>query len=464
METIEKLNYFFGVIGMASIVAWGCAILLVLAFAVRLRSTAICWVALGLAIGGLVLANVNSHYVSEIKTDFSKELKEAEQRARKEAEEEQPELESDISDEARKAGQDEAITPPTDGDEGQPADEKPAYSYRDRGPQARDEGKIDETETAISENIQKEAEKDTARYMETHDVEHANRIDKLNLLVARSTLYMAILLVVVDYFRRFNTTYWCYSPVPFGGRLVDTLFKKTHTVTDANGGRDWKRFLERTVRKGENFVLFSTGNPWKGEHLQRLSLSTRCLMIWVTGTLIIGAGTCLGIYVGLTAFHAASNWAVLGGAGSIVTGVVIGLIVGGLCNLLGTYLLRLLWKLLASWRVGNVSSKDDESRFDDEFLFESAWYGRYCFVVEGDSANAVRRLENIVDALEMRKDSRASSRRTLNLVWSLSTSIPTETLDRLLPLCERTNIKLIVAQPEPDPQLGTQFEEVCLAG
>jgi hypothetical protein len=418
MATIEKLFYFFGYVGMASIAVWICAVALMLAFAVFWRSSRVCWTALAMAVVGLALANVNSYFVSDIRIDLSEELIEATKRADEETAAEAPKVESSISAEAEDALRDEAAQPsvgnPSDTDadpnadtdvedqEGSAAElvapqdpvgvasDEPAYDYRQTGKVSRTDGKQTDDKMSIDTAEVDEDIVLNVRTMKDHEVMHANRLDRLNLFFARSTLYFGLVLSVIDYFRRFNSTFGCYLPLPVAGRLVDSLFPKTHTVADATHGRDWKRFLEAVVRKGETFVLFTTSDPWSEQHLSRLPKILR----------------------------------------------------------------------RANWRLEKVVTDDDEVRFDDEFMFESAWFGRYCFVVESGGESALTRLTTIVELLELRRSTRASSWQTLNLVWSLNISIPEELLSRLLPLCDETNTKLIVTQPFSDENLSRRFDEV----
>ena len=412
IASIETLSYYFGGVGLASVVVWICAVVLMLLFAVRWRRSAVCWSGLALAIVGLALANINSRFVSEIKIDFSQELDEAKQRAAAESPDAEPAVESGISAEAEKARRAEAAPSPpaapgpkeddadganaappkepnSDSPDSEPSSEPPPHDYRASGKVERTEGKQVAEKIPIDSVESDEAIVINVRMMKNHEVMHANRLDRLNLLCARSTLYLAVFLVIIDYFRRFNSTFECYLPLPLGGRLVDSLFRKSHTVSDSEPDRDWKAFLERAVRKGETFILFSPSDLWPDQRLSRLP--------------------------------------------------------------------RFLKRV--PWRVEKVTTDDHENRFDDEFLFESAWFGRYCFVVVGEGTSVLRRMDSIVESLELRSATRASARRTLNLVWSLTTSIPLETLNRLLPLCEGTNTKLIVTQSVPDEQLASQFEE-----
>jgi len=115
----------------------------------------------------------------------------------------------------------------------------------------------------------------------------------------------------------------------------------------------------------------------------------------------------------------------------------------------------------AFWPLQKFSCSVDKKDFDDEFLFESAWFGRYCFVLLGDGPQVPNRLEALAAFLELRRSTRASARRTVNVLWDLETPIPRDTVERLAPLCRETNFKLLVTTTEPPgDQLACCFEEV----
>jgi len=401
VPALEKLFFYFRYEGLGSIVLWMLALVLLLAYAVRWRRSLVCWTALALAIGGFVLAKVNSHNLSEIKIDFSEQLRAVKVRAEEEAADAAPAVESDMSEEARQAKRAEVEEKETDeGPDGPPdspgpesstpgAKQDPAtsdepgkeapddgeatgtdsrYAYRQEGKTHRTEGKQLEEKVPIDVGEEDETDVPGVRTMKMHEVAQANRLDRLNLFIARCTLCLAAGLFVIDYFRRFNTTFGCYVPLPFSSPAVDSLFPKSHTVCVGRRRRNWKKHLKRMVRKGETFIFFSRKDPWSKQRLRRLP-----------------------------------------------------------------------WYIPVPWRIDKVVCTNGDRHFDDEFLFESAWFGRYCFVLVGDGQSAVDLLDSLAGFLELRRATRASARRTVNVVWDVETDVPDATLDRLLPLCPETN-------------------------
>ncbi len=386
-EALSKLVYYFGYIGIASIVAWMAAAALAALFVLGWRRSKVCFAALTLAVVALILANVNSNYVSAIKIDFSVQLLEARERAQRqaEAEEDEPSEESDVSAAAQQAKRDEAAE--------KGVGDQPQYSYRQEGKAERDEGMEVEEKIPIGPPAEDQDVDLNVRTMTMPDVVRANQLDRLNLLLAKCMLCLALLLVVVDYFRRFNKTFESYLPLPLGGWLIDSLFPKSHTVlARVDKARRWKQFLEGTVRKGETFLYFSREDPWPAAPLRRFPPLVPL-----------------------------------------------------------------------PWALEKITCTGGEADFDDEFLFESAWFGRYCFVLVGDGPSAAARLESLADFLELRRETRAAAAHTVNVLWDPSTPVPRSTLGRLLPLCRETNFKLILATASlPDEELAGRFEDVVV--
>lgn len=101
-----------------------------------------------------------------------------------------------------------------------------------------------------------------------------------------------------------------------------------------------------------------------------------------------------------------------------------------------------------------------ETHFDADFAFESAWFGRYCFVVT-DEPMAREWLEALLTFLDTRHATRASARRTVNILWTFDDPIPRETLTQLIDLCRETNFRLLLSTTQPQvEELADLFEEV----
>ena len=77
---IVKLYLYFGMVGFASIMAWLGALAMLINYARHERRTFFYTRAVCLALAGVLLAQVNSHYVSLIQVDRTQELKDAYER------------------------------------------------------------------------------------------------------------------------------------------------------------------------------------------------------------------------------------------------------------------------------------------------------------------------------------------------------------------------------------------------
>jgi len=103
----------------------------------------------------------------------------------------------------------------------------------------------------------------------------------------------------------------------------------------------------------------------------------------------------------------------------------------------------------------------DADRPESEYLLESLWFDRACFVVEGQP-QAKRVLAALVNHLQHRAVPRARVRRAVSVVWASDPAPPPEVLDDLSYLCRVTNFRLMVVAPHPLPgELRRYFEEVA---
>jgi len=94
-----------------------------------------------------------------------------------------------------------------------------------------------------------------------------------------------------------------------------------------------------------------------------------------------------------------------------------------------------------------------------DFVFDSAWFGRYCFVAtRPDAAGGL--LADLADYLRARTVPRAAARRTVNVVWASPEPLLARRLRDLAALARETNFKLLVISPDPPPDtLAPLFDE-----
>ncbi len=258
---ISRLCMYFGVVGIASAVAWGGALLLLAAFARSRRRTRAYLAAFALSLLGFILARINSHNIGEIEIDR------------------EPVGGASLPREPLVGGASlarEDLPKPVGGaslprenapDAGAPK-EGPSPAYREAGKQKRDEGaKLKPSDlTAVGE----EADVSVARRLPEADVIRADAYDRLNLFFARLVPWLALGLVCLDYLSRFNRTVGYLPPIPIAGRAVDALFAKSHAVhIQTADPAAVGRYLRDLVRKGETFICLGEGDPVPGDALPR---------------------------------------------------------------------------------------------------------------------------------------------------------------------------------------------------
>ena len=361
---IARLYVYFGIVGIASILCWAGALVIVPACYASRRRTRLYAIALGLSLLGLLLALINSHRVSNIQI----------------LREEPP--------------------PATLADEDAPEPKAPALSYREVGKQKREEGKKQDM-GELTENTRPPDDARSGRAMPEADAMAADRFDRMNLFFARWVPWLALVMVGFDYLSRFNRTRGYLFPLPIAGRAVDALFPKTHSVLltleppagcePAGGYRDvLRRYLEDVVRKGETFIYCGPTDLWHAPELYRLP-PVRGRRLWPLRKIHHGVG---------------------------------------------------------------------DAPTDARFVFDSAWFGRYCFVVT-DAEAATALLASLADYLEVRRVPRAAARRTVHVVWHFASPPPSDTIRELLFLCPETNFKLTVVADAPGygEELAPLFEE-----
>ena len=109
-----------------------------------------------------------------------------------------------------------------------------------------------------------------------------------------------------------------------------------------------------------------------------------------------------------------------------------------------------------------VDPFEDEAQLD--WVFESAWFGRACFVI-GDAAEARRFMAYMLERLRMRRIPQANARRTVNLVWRFDEAPDAAVLAEALRLCPAVNFKLIVRAGATDAAASPDgFEERLTLG
>ncbi|MBT8038216.1 MAG: hypothetical protein KJO21_11790 [Verrucomicrobiae bacterium] len=94
-------------------------------------------------------------------------------------------------------------------------------------------------------------------------------------------------------------------------------------------------------------------------------------------------------------------------------------------------------------RIDVLRADGEQGSIDDDFIFETVWFGRSSFVV--DSAGRSKELlDRFIDLLTQRKDTRAKVRQSMHLVWDLDDPIPEEQKQKLITLAKATGLSLYI--------------------
>ncbi len=398
--TLEILLKTFGLLGLASCLAWAAAATALLVGLVSRRRFQAWLAATGLAIVGLALAAATSESIRGIEVDRSAEVLAAEEAAKKSSQEKLRGraagirfAEDTAADQADVAG---VSVAEEQGAYERAVEERLAKipSYRNRGKQRRSAKGGDASAAAqqpageAAADTKADAgtdEKPVGRMLPESQLLVADRYDRINRGVAWSLVSLAVGLVGLEYLRRFNSTFDAVWPLPLAGTWIDGAFAKSYVVDGgpphAAGHDPLPEFLGRAVRKGESFVLFAGLDPLPDQDtLPRLAVGP-----------------------------------------------------------FGTSLPK------RSFAVADVEADPAIA----EIVFESAWYGRGAFVLVGDAPAADAVLAGMVAMLVRRHQCRAVARRTVNIVWALPHGPTAAAMDELRYLCPQMNLRVIILPTRP---------------
>lgn len=284
MSGLAKLYYYFGTIGIASIVLWAIALLLFAWAWRRERRHRIFYVAFAIAAAGLVCTKINSAKVSAIRTDFSDQKAAAHRQYASERGAANVRFAEDSGhDQLDMAGmkRDERLAVDAEVDPGVAVANATADDYRTRGKVERESGKKKPIITEDGEKLEsRDDEEVNVRKMKPEDVLRANRYDRYNLFFTKLVFWVILISIFWDYFKNFNSTTGTYFPLPLSSRALDALFPKAHSViVEKPETEAMAHYLETAVRKGESIIYFGPADPWPEDWaLPRLLLGKRPLL------------------------------------------------------------------------------------------------------------------------------------------------------------------------------------------
>jgi hypothetical protein len=289
MPPLDILWNTFGPVGAASFVAWAAAALLLVVGTFSGRRFHAWLAAAGAAAVALALASATSASIRSIEIDRSAEVQAAEEAGRKDAREKLRSRAAGIRF-AEDTAADQTDVAGVSVAEEQGAYERaveeqmgkiPAYQRRGKRQRAKpaaaaeDAAAADTPAQAAGETGGGQPASDagaeqsrSVRMLPEADLLVADHYDRINRGVAWSVLSLAVGLVGCEYLRRFNSTFHAVWPLPLAGTWVDGAFAKEYVVDEAppSGAAHGMLpdFLNRSVRKGESFILFAEHDPLPG--------------------------------------------------------------------------------------------------------------------------------------------------------------------------------------------------------
>ncbi len=96
------------------------------------------------------------------------------------------------------------------------------------------------------------------------------------------------------------------------------------------------------------------------------------------------------------------------------------------------------------WPMEKVTYNADNPPFSSEFIFESAWFRDYCFVIEGENT-ADGLLRDLNDWLEMRFHARAQTPCPVHIVWEFDRP-DDEQIEKLAFYAREAHIRLLLKE------------------
>ena len=94
--------------------------------------------------------------------------------------------------------------------------------------------------------------------------------------------------------------------------------------------------------------------------------------------------------------------------------------------------------------VETLNVADYNGKMDDEFIFESLWYGRNSFVVSAERGQQM--LNRFLELLSDRRGARAHVQQTVHVIWDSDATIPEQTLSRFASLGQATGYSLLLCR------------------
>lgn len=458
---IAKLYLYFGVIGMASLLAWIVSLGMLINYAWHDRRSEFYVRAFFLAVLGVILASANSCFVNKIQIDWTEENKQALQKQTELRESEMKRLkdraadvhfaEDDAYDNLDLAGVKNAdqlskYERAAKGIQATPAYKKAGRQNRvinnDSTP-----GEVPEVERASDEEDRTRAEvKKNVKLLPPAERQQAIRLDVLNLAASRASLLIVMFCLGLDYLRRQSKTFGNVFPLPISGRTIDSWFPKKHSCAILSGQSDIiRQYLINTVRKGETFIYLGNADPISENTLSQLHIPFRS--IWDRALKLILPRSVLNVC--------------LSGLVRVGKRVRFPASIQTVMDKLRERMTKVFYEgCLDLWPMQKIIYTEESPPFSREFVFESTWFGESCFVFVGHklSLTIIYALQKFLD---FRYHPRAVARKTVHVVWDFTDPVPGRIFHDLITLVKEANFRLLICAPQNQlAELGGIVEEI----
>ncbi|MDA0321571.1 MAG: hypothetical protein O2923_02485 [Verrucomicrobia bacterium] len=440
-----RIVYYFLFTGVVSVLAWSAGLLMLARNWKHPNRTRLYWTAFALSAFALVTANRNFENMAAIGMDQSAELAAQDKRAETTPEDadasETSEAGDATGDAAGEDGEADGEGIVTGEVAAAQTEEVPTIPlYKQDGKVEREEGKkIGDKTIAEAAEVEEEEQVVQGRTLTAIHLFRANHYARMYRTLAIGLFWIALVLCLVDYLAKFNTTFGAYCILPIACRFVDSFSRKTHGVLVKNASREaLLEFLTCSLRKGETFIYCGAGDPWA--HAEDSAPA--------------------GVAHGDTGFPCSKRRRPEASVPALarlqladprpwLLDTAIAGLRGIQCQHLETWeqcrsnLRPRVWPLLRTPRL-NVARLNGSIAAN--FMLESTWFGRQCLVVDGPD-NAKKWLAELQKFLRTRVHVLAQARRSVNVVWHVDVPIAEEDLKELLFLCEETNYKFVLIGP-----------------
>lgn len=455
---ILRLFIYFGVIGMASVLAWLAALAVLANYALHENRNRYYLRALLLTVVAWFLAGINADRVYEIQVDRTSEM---ERLLKDQMEEMRENMAKSVVRFAEDGAYDHLDLAGVQSADSMNVYERAAMKsretpfYKRHGKQTRDADSLREDallpQVALTgaEVFRKEP---GVRYLPENQMNEAIRLAGFNRNAVAVVFWLAVLAILLDYLLRFNRTTGYRLPLPVAGPWVDAVSPKKHSSIMLSDAPDTVRaYLRDVARKGESFIYLGPQDVLPDPELPRLFVP----LLAPDGFARRFLSKCAHL-AGPTLRKAGS--ALAKPAASLMKNRRFNGLIRETRNLLSKFEFSGGALLGAPVEVIRISEARD--KFSDDFILESAWFGRYCFVIGGADlpAQFVGLAHKFLDA---RFPPRARAARTVNIVWNGNGALPPRAvLADMAELARETNFKIVLfAGPDASASLADIVEE-----